>query len=321
MIIPYKIFYCLALTTSIYFTITGCASGPSFQPAPAPQKNQALVYFMRGPVSTGSIRATDFSVNQRKIVSLRNYGYSWIYLDEGTYTFGANSLRLRIDIAPQRNYYLNYQQEIVLLPNALTKSRFNFHLISSEMKAMEPLKRSRYKQPTNYHDAELLAWRFYDEAEATYTDPAYLRIKNRNPSSFYKITAEIYENGENCSGGQVDFSKQINKNQEIILSANIKQSIKLQYTAKLAGALHRCTNILTFSPKSLHNYLLDFKQVRHPPSNKAAYCEISITDKTNNEKVPFRPRQLNSLALTRKASFCTKHYPTNTDVLSYEVDF
>jgi hypothetical protein len=97
--------------------IVGCTTtGQSYSPPPPAPQGKALVHFMRSSVTYGNFYPTIFSVNDVKIVSLYDYGYSWIHLDPGTYTFSAgtasntDNVQLEIPIKSGQEYFIEYDQ-------------------------------------------------------------------------------------------------------------------------------------------------------------------------------------------------------------------
>lgn len=101
---------------SLVASSAGCiTAGPAFSPAPDPAPDKALVYFLRGHIPQGGLFPTTFTVNDVEVVTLGDWGYSWIYLDPGTYEFEAvrpmrAQLRFRLEVNRGRKYFLEFNQ-------------------------------------------------------------------------------------------------------------------------------------------------------------------------------------------------------------------
>ena len=81
----FNISWVLFLIMSI---LSGCATtmleGPKFIEAKPPSAEESLVYFYR-PNSSPYLLSPDLLVNGKKILSLGNQGYSYLYLKPGDY--------------------------------------------------------------------------------------------------------------------------------------------------------------------------------------------------------------------------------------------
>lgn len=99
---------------------------------------------MCGDVGYGGGYATKFRINDKVVVGLLDYGYSWLHLDPGVYVFKAGRQRLNLEIEPGKTYYLEYHQENLRMPagNIRSSSIFKFVDITNFQKQ---LKHSRYK--------------------------------------------------------------------------------------------------------------------------------------------------------------------------------
>lgn len=98
--------------------LIGCATmGPAYEPAPAPTPGKALVYFMRTSVSMGGAWTTVFSLNDVRLVSLYNRGYSWAHVDGGIYkvavgdVVNSDYLSFQMPVREDGEYYVEYTQE------------------------------------------------------------------------------------------------------------------------------------------------------------------------------------------------------------------
>jgi Protein of unknown function (DUF2846) len=98
--------------------IAGCTTmGAPYSPPPPAPPGKALVYFMRTSVGYGNFWSTSFSVNDAKIVSVYDKGYSWIHLDSGLYKFSAGTvlkadyLKFVMPIEAGKEYFIEYSQE------------------------------------------------------------------------------------------------------------------------------------------------------------------------------------------------------------------
>jgi len=73
-----------ALLLSISAVIlAGCASGPAFVEAPAPDNGKALIYVYREPNFAAAARNAAFYVDGRKVFDLMAGGYSYVYVTPG----------------------------------------------------------------------------------------------------------------------------------------------------------------------------------------------------------------------------------------------
>ena len=63
--------------------LAGCATGPAFVEAPAPDKDKALVYIYREPNFASAARNAAFYVDGRKVFDLMAGGYSYVYVTPG----------------------------------------------------------------------------------------------------------------------------------------------------------------------------------------------------------------------------------------------
>jgi hypothetical protein len=80
----------LAITMAIS---TGCTTiGRPYSAPPAAPEGCAFVYLFRTSVGQGIFWPTHLSVNDTKVASLYDKGYTWIYLDAGTYKFSAGTV-------------------------------------------------------------------------------------------------------------------------------------------------------------------------------------------------------------------------------------
>jgi hypothetical protein len=107
----------LALLTA-FLGVAGCSTvGPAYTPAPPPPEGQALVYVMRTSVGYGNFWPTVFSLNDTKVVSLYDKGYSWIYVKPGRYKISAGTamnssyLKFVMPVEAQKEYFVEYTQE------------------------------------------------------------------------------------------------------------------------------------------------------------------------------------------------------------------
>jgi hypothetical protein len=104
---------------SLFATVilAGCAShGPLFQPA-TPETEKALVYIYRpGGFMLGG-RDAYFYVNDKNVVDLSSEGYTYVYLDSGTYTLkqkwpfdliGFKDLELPLNVSANKAYYFRF---------------------------------------------------------------------------------------------------------------------------------------------------------------------------------------------------------------------
>lgn len=102
-------------------TLTGCATtGPLFTPPSDQPADKALVYFTRGDISFHGALATIFSVNGILVASMHNQGYSWLYLQPGTYKFCSydsdlfskpNKGQIELSLSAGQTYVLQRTQE------------------------------------------------------------------------------------------------------------------------------------------------------------------------------------------------------------------
>lgn len=106
------------LFISLSSALAGCATlGPPFQAAPAAPAGKALVYFMRTSVQQGGAWTTVFSLNDVRVVSLYNRGYSWAHIDGGIYTVAVgdviakNYLSFQMPVREGGEYFIEYTQE------------------------------------------------------------------------------------------------------------------------------------------------------------------------------------------------------------------
>ncbi len=65
--------------------LAGCASGPIFSEAPAPENGKALVYIYREPNFAGAASGAAFFIDEQRVVDLAAGGYSFVYLAPGHY--------------------------------------------------------------------------------------------------------------------------------------------------------------------------------------------------------------------------------------------
>jgi hypothetical protein len=63
--------------------LAGCATGPAFVEAPAPQSGKALVYIYREPNFAAGARNAAFYVDGQKVFDLMAGGYSYVYVTPG----------------------------------------------------------------------------------------------------------------------------------------------------------------------------------------------------------------------------------------------
>lgn len=97
--------------------VAGCSTIGQQHPQPAPpQQGKALIHLMRTAVGYGNLWLTLFSINDTKVVSLYDKGYSTVYLDPGTYKFSAgaglnsDNLNFRMPVEAGKEYFVEYKQ-------------------------------------------------------------------------------------------------------------------------------------------------------------------------------------------------------------------
>lgn len=78
---------CFAALSYILLLVGCAANGPLYQPAEAPKAGKALVYIYRPSALTYGARAAYFYINDKNVVDLNSDGYTYLYLDAGTYQF------------------------------------------------------------------------------------------------------------------------------------------------------------------------------------------------------------------------------------------
>src|SRR6478735_6238002 len=107
----------------ILIFISGCAIGPRYVPAAPPPDGKALVYLLQTNTIQGDAYPTVFSVNEVKLVSLYDSGYSYVYLPPGTYLFktnvalwGSKELQITVPIESGKEYYLEHTEEMESYP-------------------------------------------------------------------------------------------------------------------------------------------------------------------------------------------------------------
>lgn len=130
----------LFLTFIIF--LGGCTTtGQPFSEAPQPEEGKSLVYVFRTFVGYGNIWVTNFSIDDKKIVSLYDEGYSWIHVPSGEHKFSAytptqNNLKISVHILPNKIYYIGYGQNylgIGRVENVLrTYDEYEGHLMISQ---------------------------------------------------------------------------------------------------------------------------------------------------------------------------------------------
>lgn len=110
----FNISWVLVLSVSI---LSGCATtmleGPKFTEAKPPAAGESLVYFYR-PNSTPFLLSPDLLVNGKKILSLGNQGYSYLYLKPGDYDIkvawsfisGRHDLQGKVKLEAGKTYFI-----------------------------------------------------------------------------------------------------------------------------------------------------------------------------------------------------------------------
>lgn len=99
--------------------VVGCSTtdGRPYSAPPSPPQGKALVYLMRSQVVLGSAYPTIFSINDSAVASMKDKGYSWLYLSPGIYTFSAGvrpherNVKIVIPIELGKEYFVEYTQE------------------------------------------------------------------------------------------------------------------------------------------------------------------------------------------------------------------
>lgn len=99
--------------------LQGCmtTTGKPYEIPPAPGKDKALVYLMRSNVHSGNLYQTNFFINDVKIVSLYDEGYTWVHLEPGVYEFAVGDdpsnkyLKFLMPVIGGHFYYVEYTQE------------------------------------------------------------------------------------------------------------------------------------------------------------------------------------------------------------------
>ena len=79
-----RLFFALA---SMFFLASCSATGPKFQALSEPQKDKALVYFVRPKSFTAATRSIKISINDVPFADIRNCGYTIAELKPGQYKF------------------------------------------------------------------------------------------------------------------------------------------------------------------------------------------------------------------------------------------
>jgi hypothetical protein len=103
--------------------VSGCTTmGQPYSPPPPAPEGKSIVYLMRSSVGYGGAWSTVFSINDTKVVSLYDKGYTWVHVGPGQYKFSAgttlNSDYLKF-VAPVRSgqeYFIEYTQESLGYP-------------------------------------------------------------------------------------------------------------------------------------------------------------------------------------------------------------
>ena len=72
---------------SILLLSSCSATGPKFTNLELPPADKALIYILRPPAYTASLRRVNISINDKEIIKLKNKGYTKIELIPGTYEF------------------------------------------------------------------------------------------------------------------------------------------------------------------------------------------------------------------------------------------
>ena len=135
------------LLALIFFTVGCTTTGQPYSPPPPAPQGKALIYFMRTSVWYGNGWPTVFSVNNTKIVSLYDDGYSWIHLDSGSYKFSAgnvmhpNYLEFTMPIEAGREYILEYGQT-----SSFQAHRDVFESVSVDDRKSSVLEFQKYKE-------------------------------------------------------------------------------------------------------------------------------------------------------------------------------
>ncbi|HWA92495.1 MAG TPA: DUF2846 domain-containing protein [Rhizomicrobium sp.] len=95
--------------------LTGCASGPVFTDAPAPEAGKALLYIYRQPNFVAAAARASFYIDGQNVVDLAAGGYSYVYLAPGRHDLEqrwasySDVVTIPVDVREGETHYARFQ--------------------------------------------------------------------------------------------------------------------------------------------------------------------------------------------------------------------
>jgi len=69
----------------LMLALTGCATGPAYQEAPAAKSGEALVYLFRPSAAVWGLRDVTIALGGKDVADLGSGGYTWMHVPAGQY--------------------------------------------------------------------------------------------------------------------------------------------------------------------------------------------------------------------------------------------
>ncbi|MCC4798742.1 DUF2846 domain-containing protein [Enterovibrio norvegicus] len=272
----------------IFTFLQGCALGPVFKEAPKAPESMALVYLMRGDVLYGGAYPVDFKVNDHEVVSLYDFGYSWIHLEPGDYIFNANSSRLKKTIVSGEVYYIEYHQDV-----SYSKSNnptFENTLLSyDENEISEKIKKSRYQASIPLSKANISIYREFKDLN--YDSMSMISFLKTNPLSLPSDSFSFVLFDDNdCSGGYQEFRGNKMNGEYSNIEAGVLHTIRATSSYTNYPYTFDCKITVSFTPKEGRKYTINLDAYPNDDVGYFGSCSITINDDTTDELVEFIPR-------------------------------
>ena len=310
----------------LYFLIltmlVSCAVGAGYAPAPEPPAGKALLYLVRSAVTYGGGYRTEFSANDRIIASLYDGGYSWIYLDAGSYKLKAGNadLNFKVDLVAGETYYIRYRQ--VVKPDKYAVQVYDIFERLSLEQAKQDLLKARYKPSNDYHSAKFTKLRDYQNTPSVNAARMHLKRRQNIASTSSRVDMNVYliDDAEKCFYSRQKITHESFADGNVYLPTD--GPVTLLLTAQQASTFfiksgvqpYFCSSYITFYPETGQQLSLDFS-ASNDSASQIIKCHVSMTDMSSGKSYPFLPRT-KVKTFSGASPRCTPNDMTNPQKLS-----
>lgn len=274
--------------------ITCATTGPKFSPAATPPAGQGLVYMARDSVHYGGAYATVFYINDVPIATLRDKGYSWTYLDAGTYKFRAGGQQVSLTVAEGKTYYLGYHQSTGDFGSRLTAQ--NYLQQYPKEKIYDRLVTYRYNlaKPTEAG---------FDREENKSSRREYQLNLSRNAAKiklsrsdslarlYPTFVAYIYDNAVQCKDGKQFLLDDFLSGKYFTVTPNQPVSLNIISSVQSGEIYRSCHHRLTFTPDELKSYTIELNAESLIFKGKSDRCTAEIIQDKTGQAVAFLERK------------------------------